>query len=370
LIALTAVAWLAVDERGLRMALVVAIGAFAGFALYHAAFGFTGAWKRIITERRGAGLRAQMLLLVGTSLITYPLLAYGLPEFLAESGARSGAFVFSMGVAAAIGATMFGAGMQLGGGCGSGTLFTVGGGSTRMIVTLAAFIAGSLWATHDLPAWRELPRVAPVSLVRDFGPWTALAILAAFAALVVFGTRALERKTHGGVEPMKREWSFWRGPWRPLYGAVALIIVSIATILVVGRPWGITSGFALWGAKIATTFGVDVAAWPYWRGQAGRIEVSVFSDVTSVMNFAIVIGAFGAAMAAGRFKPTLSIGWRGVATAIAGGLLMGYGARLSGGCNIGAYLGGIISGSLHGWVWLVFAFAGSTATVLALNKRA
>ena len=37
---------------------------------------------------------------------------------------------------------MFGIGMQLGGGCGSGTLFTVGGGSSRMAVTLAAFIAG------------------------------------------------------------------------------------------------------------------------------------------------------------------------------------------------------------------------------------
>ena len=31
---------------------------------------------------------------------------------------------------------IFGMGMQLGGGCGSGTLFTVGGGSTRMVITL------------------------------------------------------------------------------------------------------------------------------------------------------------------------------------------------------------------------------------------
>jgi hypothetical protein len=38
---------------------------------------------------------------------------------------------------------------------------------------------------------------------------------------------------------------------------------------------------------------------------------------------------------------------------------MGYGARLAYGCNIGAYLGGIVSGSLHGWLWLVFGFAGS-----------
>ena len=37
---------------------------------------------------------------------------------------------------------------------------------------------------------------------------------------------------------------------------------------------------------------------------------------------------------------------------------MGYGARLSSGCNIGALMGGVTSGSLHGWVWAVAAFAG------------
>ncbi len=362
------VAWRAFLETGPRMVVVVALGAFAGFALYHAAFGFTGAWKRIVTERRGHGLRAQMLLLVATAAITYPLLAYGLPDFAREMGLRSGAFVFPFGVAAAFGAFLFGAGMQLGGGCGSGTLFTVGGGSSRMMLTLAAFIAGSLWGTHDLPAWQALPRFAPYSLVRAWGPLVAFTALVAFAGGVVWLTRRMERRAHGNLVGAPETWSFWRGPWPPVYGAVALVIVSVVTILTLGRPWGITSGFALWGAKIATLAGIDVGAWPYWAGQSGRIDRSVFADSTSVMNFGIVLGAFFAAAMAGRFRPNLSIGWRGVATAITGGLMMGYGARLSGGCNIGAYLGGIISGSAHGWFWVVFAFAGSTLTVWAANR--
>ena len=45
---------------------------------------------------------------------------------------------------AGCGAFVFGIGMQLGGGCASGTLYTVGGGSTRMLATLGAFIVGSL----------------------------------------------------------------------------------------------------------------------------------------------------------------------------------------------------------------------------------
>jgi hypothetical protein len=43
--------------------------------------------------------------------------------------------------------------------------------------------------------------------------------------------------------------------------------------------------------------------------------------------------------------------------------LMGIGARLSFGCNIGAFLGGIASGSLHGWIWFVVAMTGSWAGI-------
>ena len=50
---------------------------------------------------------------------------------------------------------------------------------------------------------------------------------------------------------------------------------------------------------------------------------------------------------------------RSLAAAVGGGLLLGYGARLAYGCNIGAYFSGVASGSLHGWFWLVAAFAGS-----------
>jgi uncharacterized membrane protein YedE/YeeE len=42
-----------------------------------------------------------------------------------------------------------------------------------------------------------------------------------------------------------------------------------------------------------------------------------------------------------------------------GGLLMGVGARLAFGCNIGAFLAGIASGSAHGWLWFFMAMLGS-----------
>ena len=82
-------------------------------------------------------------------------------------------------------------------------------------------------------------------------------------------------------------------------------------------------------------------------------------DVTSVMDFGIILGALLAAILAGRFAPVWTISGRSLAAAVIGGLLLGYGARIAYGCNIGAYFSGIASGSLHGWLWLVAAFAGN-----------
>lgn len=48
----------------------------------------------------------------------------------------------AVGVGMLTGAFLFGLG-KLGGGCASGTLYSVGGGNTRMLETLAAFVTGS-----------------------------------------------------------------------------------------------------------------------------------------------------------------------------------------------------------------------------------
>ncbi|SDR21566.1 YeeE/YedE family protein [Pseudovibrio sp. Tun.PSC04-5.I4] len=354
LLALAVVATLGFQYNGWRVMGGAMIGALAGVALYHTSFGFTAAWRRIVTQRRGQGLRAQFLLISLVCLISFPLLQYG-PDI----GIRTGGFVFPFGVGAAIGAFIFGVGMQLGGGCGSGTLFTVGGGSSRMLITLAFFILGSVIATAHLPFWNSLPRIPAFSLVRGFGVVPALLItivpLIAFAIASVF----IEKKQWGGLEKPRKTTSLLQGQWGYVLGALILALVCVLTFIVLRRPWGITSGFALWGAKIFYAVGIPVETWPYWKGQVGAIKNSVFADSTSVMNFGIVLGALIAAGLAGKFNPTKKINLRDAGTAIVGGLMLGYGARLAYGCNIGAYLGGITSGSMHGWLWLVFAFAGS-----------
>lgn len=53
------------------------------------------------------------------------------------------------------------------------------------------------------------------------------------------------------------------------------------------------------------------------------------------------------------------IALRIVAASLPGGLLMGYGARIAYGCNIGAYFSAIAWTSLHGRLWRLAALLGT-----------
>src|SRR5579884_2856689 len=57
---------------GWRQGALYLLGGGLGFALYHAAFGFTSAFRVLLTDGRGAGLRAQMLMLALAALVFFP----------------------------------------------------------------------------------------------------------------------------------------------------------------------------------------------------------------------------------------------------------------------------------------------------------
>jgi len=356
-----AVVYLRVAVSG-RQSLLFLVGVAAGLVLYHAAFGFTSSWRHFVSSGRGDGLRAQMVMLALTSIVFFPLLARG--EMFGQTLRGS---ISPAGVSVIVGAFLFGVGMQLGGGCASGTLYTAGGGNTRMLITLLAFVAGSVVGTAHMPWWIANAAGRPISLIATFGVWVALAgSLAAFGAIAAL-TVFIERRA--GAAPARRAASqdvasrWLHGPWPLVAGAIGLAVVNIATLLLSGRPWGVTSAFALWGAKALAAAGVNVGAWPYWTApaQAAALRAPVAADVTSVMNFGIVLGALTASGLAGRFAPTWRVPGRSAAAALIGGLFLGYGARIAFGCNIGAYFGGIASGSVHGWLWLAAALVGTFA---------
>lgn len=340
------------------------VGALLGVTLYHSAFGFTQAWRVFVSDRRGAGLRAQMLMLALGVLLFFPFLAQG-----SLGGQAVGGFIAPAGLSVVLGAFIFGIGMQLGGGCASGTLFAVGGGNTRMVVTLFFFVVGSVLALIAFPWWNALPALKPTSLVKTWGLWPALlSNLAVFAAIALL-TIKLEKRRHGklisSASQAEPGASLLRGSWPLVWGAIALVLLNFATLAISGRPWGIMSAFGLWGSKglIALDTAIDPTQWDYWERDLMPLMDPISHDITSVMDIGLVLGALAAAAVAGKFAPVWKIPLPSLLAAIVGGILLGFGSRLAYGCNIGAYFSGMLSGSLHAWIWLPAAFAGSAVGV-------
>ncbi|QOF70407.1 YeeE/YedE family protein [Aminobacter sp. SR38] len=348
-----------------RQAVLFVIGGLLGLTLYHASFGFTGGWRRFVVEKRGNAIRAQMLMIAAAAVVFIPLLSLG--SFNGQ--ALVGAFA-PVGVSVLVGAAMFGLGMQLGGGCGSGTLFTVGGGSSRMLVTLIFFIVGAVIGTAHLPWWLALPSLPEISLGKTLGVTGGVIVTLVGLAAVAGLTVLVERRAHGAIEtakpaPRQGLGRLLHGPW-PLIGAGLLLAgLNVATLVTAGHPWSVTFGFGLWGAKVAQAVGVPVETWAFWTwpGPAKALGSSVLADITSVMNFGIILGAALAAGFAGKFAPKVHVPFASFLAAAIGGVLMGYGARLSFGCNVGALFSGIASGSVHGWLWFASAFVGSLGGV-------
>jgi uncharacterized membrane protein YedE/YeeE len=332
---------------GWRHGALFAVAAGLGLAFQHSRFGFTGAYRALFLRGETAGVRAQLLLVA----LTATLFAAAFALLPATRG-----FVFPTGLALLVGAFLFGIGMQLGGGCGSGTLQGAGGGETRLWLTLASFVVGATLAAWQWELWRDWPALPPTSLAQSLGAAPALA-----ATLAVLGALYLAARRG---EPITGPGDPLRGPWPKLWGAVAIAVLSLGTLILAGRPWAITAAFPLWGSRLVEAAGLDDPAfWPWWEEptRAEAILRPVLADRVTVMDIGVIAGAWAALrLSGGRFT---RITGGEAAASVVGGLLLGVGAMLATGCNISALLAGIASFSLHGWAWAPAALAGNAVGV-------
>jgi uncharacterized membrane protein YedE/YeeE len=323
------------------------LGGFAlGIAFFKAEFSFTASWRRFIVLGQADGLLAALLLIAIAAVVIVPAAAL-VPGF--------GGAIAPLGPSLVIGAFVFGIGMQLANGCGSGTLYTAGGGSGRMLVTLACFVFGSVVGSLQLPAFMALGGIDPVLASGHAGPWGGLALTLASIAVAAGLIVLVARRRGARVAPAPAL----------VAGAVAIGLLSIAVFAFGRHPWSVTFGFTLWGGKIASALGVDLSHAEFWQwpGPKRALSDSVLSDTSSLTDFGMIFGAMAAAAATRPFARTPWPPLKSLAAAAIGGVLMGWGARLGFGCNIGAFVGGVASGSLHGWIWFAAALAGCAVGV-------
>ncbi len=352
----------------LRQSLLLLIGIGMGGILAGARFGFTTGWRRLIEQRDTSGVMAQIVLLAVAAVISIPLLAYFPNDLMAALGPPS--------VSLLVGAFVFGIAMQVADGCGSGTLYKAGLGIPLNMAILPMFALGSFLGSAHLSHWLSLGAIQPVSMVGSLGALPA--VLLTFAGLAIAGLLAYgwsKRKTPdaAAAAPSPQARKNAAAPrWfdrRLAIAGIGLALLAVLNLVVAGQPWGVVYGFGLWGAKLATAAGLfDPTTNAFWSqpGNLHALEQTVFLDVTTITNIGIMAGALwiAARKAPGASRMT---GQQWLIGIIAG-FLLGYSSRLAFGCNVGAMVSGISTGSLHGWIWVVMAFAGSLIGV-RLRRR-
>ena len=331
-----------------RQALLLLVGVGLGWGLAAARFGFTTGWRILVEQRDPSGVYGQIILLALLAAVSMPMLAH-FPETHAALGPPS--------ISLLVGAFVFGLCMQIADGCGSGTLYKAGLGVPLNMGILPLFALGSFLGSVHLNGWLALGATEPVGLVQSFGATGAL--LATLAALAVVAVGV-------GLWSGQR-FSLRRMPRRWVWGAVVLALFAALNLLIAGQPWGVVYGFGLWAAKGATALGLfDPTQNAFWSdpGHAQRLSQTLLLDVTSITNIGILAGALWVAPRRPQdAKPLTGQQWL---IGLAAGFIMGYSSRLAFGCNVGAMVSGISTGSLHGWIWVPMAFLG---TLIGIRVR-
>ncbi|GIR97462.1 MAG: hypothetical protein CM15mP100_6820 [Alphaproteobacteria bacterium] len=190
------------------------------------------------------GLAAHFLLIGLCAIVFIPASALGL---------SAAGTVAPVTISLFVGAFIFGLGMQLANGCGSGVLYSFGSGSGRMMVALPFFIIGSVLGSFLLPSALGWGSVGPVAIAGGLSDGLRTIVNLSFISVAGFGFYLLGR--HRGQQLSKRL----------VLACLVIAALCWAVFVLSGHPWGVTFGFTLWGAKLAQDIGIPVENFTFWQ---------------------------------------------------------------------------------------------------------
>jgi len=325
----------------------LALGLLLGFALQRGGYCMNTAFRSFFLEKDRSLVRAWVLILL-INIVGVRLLA--------DLGVIRTQTAPLFWPALILGGLVFGAGMVLAGGCASGTYYRCGRGMLGSVAALVGFVVGT--TAVDGGALLGLQRAlrAPTidiggevptlySLVGIDGVMGRWLVIAALAVPAIFWlARAPKQKWLIG-------WSWKRTG--ALVGVLALLAWVISAMD--GRDYGLSF----------TQPTVALARFVL-TGDASGISVASF------IVLAVPFGAFVAAKAAGEAVFRLPDAARLVRQS-GGGLAMGLGASIAGGCNIGHSITGVSTlglGSIVATLFIMLGCWAMTAVIYRTEMRA
>lgn len=333
-----------------------------GASFVASGFGFSGAWRQLLQQRKTHGTRLQLVLLALLSIMLYPLLD---EQSLFHQPIQP--FVRPLSLGVVFGGLVFGIGMQLAGSCTSGSLGNAGRGHWNGWIALVMMIIGATIAAYHFEWWQAQVNWLPFSWIEYWG-WQGGLLMALLVLASAYGVLLyLEYRRYASVVPIEiNSMAF--------LGVVLIAILLVLLTLGQGHPWGVTIPFATVGIHVMDMLGWQ--SWTFWGFSAEYahiIEKPLWQEPMTLTLVGFIVGAAIAHYVLKKractelIKPPLT-GSKNQLLTMMGGLMMGYAGIIGFGCNIGAFVSGVSSASLHALLWLVFALWGNWWGLILRNR--
>jgi TusA-related sulfurtransferase len=326
----------------LLIILALPVGLAFGYAAQRGRFCINSAFRDVYLVRDSTLLRAFVLAVLLQMVGVQLMVEVGLVQVWA---------VEFFWLANLVGGLVFGVGMVLAGGCSGGSWYKSGEGQLASMAAVVSFaVTAALSEVGFLAPLRMLLQSPTIQTQPDGqgptlphllnlpSPWLVI------VPLVVLGGYWLARS------PRNRAFRGWTWPKTGL--VIGLLgVVAVGASWFTGRPYG---------------FGITFST-SHWLRLLFSFDTSLL-DWESFFVIGIPLGAFLAARLAGEFHWRYP-GARQMASAVAGGALMGFGAMVMAGCTIGHALAGVPLLAMSSLVSTGAIISGTWATAWLLFGR-
>ncbi|WP_203364076.1 YeeE/YedE family protein [Bacillus sp. REN10] len=318
-------------------------GGLLGFVMQRGRFCVTGAFRDMYVTKDHRMFVAFLVAISIQSIGVYLLHLFGVIQF------EFGNFMW---FATIFGAFVFGIGIIFAGGCATGTWYRAGEGLIGSWIALATYMVSSAimkgGALKSVTASIQSQQVEAQTIYGTLGisPWILVALLAGITGLLVWKQLSKPSIKIPTMKPKKTGLAhlLFEKRWNPLFTATLVGLIAILA----------------WPLSEATgrMFGLGVTT-----PTANILQYAVTGD-PSFLNwgvflvFGILIGSYVAAKGSGEFRFRVPDASTCLKSAF-GGILMGFGASLAGGCSIG---NGLVETALftwQGWISLPFMILGT-----------
>ena len=363
-----------------------------GIVIQRSKFCFASAFRDLFLFKRGELMKAIIVGLIiatiGFSIIMFATVGLEKSIDLIKDGLPAHAKVNPVGLQTLIAGIIFGFGMVLSGGCATGTLWRAGEGYTVQWVAIIGFVLGTIplaaiWGTIYEGYISHLPRI----WFPDVFGWPGAILLTLFMLGLIYllvswweskadfrFSGAIEQKSKNPKKliPILKE--KYRGifyqPWPYLIGGLLLGTLNVFEY-VFSKPWGITTAISRWGGWLLVRTGLmdQSNLWAYYT-QYKLLDNPPLTSGSTLLKLGLIFGAFATAILAGEFKVRVPAKKIRFVQGFVGGFLMGFGARLGMGCNIGAFFTAVPSLALAAWIFAPGLAIGAWLGVKALKKLA